>query len=275
MALQRGDLIAARQDFEQACAADPRNPYVWSSLAETYLRLNDHTRAIAAANEAEKVGVANSVAGHALAIFYFHYADDLLHHEKFTEAADLLTGVLQHHPGDAQLTLALGVARYGERRFEDAVATFLKVIQIDPALAQPYVFLGKMLDQAGQHLAEITKACGLWASRNPQNAEAQLVYAKALLANDPRDASAQALLQRSIALDPKDWESHYELGVLLARKHEYREAAAELTRSIGLDPKQPMPHYHLARAYDRLGQPEQAKAEREIHQRLTERATSQ
>ena len=43
----------------------------------------------------------------------------------------------------------------------------------------------------------------------------------------------------------------------------------ELTRSIELDRKQSMPHYHLARVYDRLGQPERAKAEREAHERLT------
>jgi Tfp pilus assembly protein PilF len=56
---------------------------------------------------------------------------------------------------------------------------------------------------------------------------------------------------------------------LLSNKHTYQEAATELERSIELDPKQPSPHYHLARVYDRLGQPDRAKAEREIHQRLT------
>jgi Flp pilus assembly protein TadD len=80
------------------------------------------------------------------------------------------------------------------------------------------------------------------------------------------------LLERSISLDSKDWESHYELGLLLSNKHDYQGAARELKRSIDLNPKEAMPHYHLARVYDRLGQPEQAKAEREIHQRLTTNA---
>jgi tetratricopeptide (TPR) repeat protein len=199
----------------------------------------------------------------------FHYAQVLLEQEQFTQAAEVVSSALDTHPADAQLTLTLGVARYGQRRFEDAVVEFLKVIQINPSIEQPYIFLGKMLDQAGPHLPEITKACETWASRDPQNAKAQLVLAKARLATDSHDSTAEGLLRRSITLNPNDWEAHYELGVLLANKHQFQQSAAELTRSIELDPKQPMPHYHLARVYDRLGQPERAKAEREMHERLT------
>jgi predicted Zn-dependent protease len=126
-----------------------------------------------------------------------------------------------------------------------------------------------LLDQAGPHLTQIAKDFEGLATREPQNAKAQLLLAKALLANDSRDPNADAILRRSIALDPNDWESHYELGILFSNRHAYREAATELERSIELDPKQPSPHYHLARVYDRLGQPDRAKAEREIHQRLT------
>lgn len=269
LALQHGQMTEAREDLEQASRLDPKNPYVWASLAETYLRLKEPEKASAAAETAEKSGSGNPVAAHALAIFYFHYAQSLLERGDFTQAAGVLQPALAKHPKDAQLMLALGVARYGQRRFEDAVVAFLNVIQIDRQIEQPYVFLGKMLDQAGSHLGEITKAYEAWASADPKNAEARLLWAKALLASDSRNERAEALLRRSIELNPNDWESHYELGVLLAGKRDYQAAAAELTRSIELDPKQPMPHYHLARVYDRLGQPERAKAEREIHEQLT------
>ena len=48
-----------------------------------------------------------------------------------------------------------------------------------------------------------------------------------------------------------------------------RTAASEFNRAIQLDPNQPTPHYHLARVYDRLGQPDRALTEREIHRKLT------
>lgn len=269
IALQHGQLSEARATLEEASRADPGNPYVWTSLAQTYLRLDEPKQAESAASKAEQLGGANPVVAHALGMFSFEYAQVLFHREDFTKAADILSAALQANPRNAQLTLALGVARYGQRRFDDAIVEFLKVIQIDPSIEQPYEFLGRVLDQAGPHLPEITADYEAWAKSNPQNAKAQLLLAEALLATDEHSQRAEELLRRSVALDGNNWESHYQLGVLLASKHEYEAAAAELTRSIALDPKQAMVHYHLARVYDRLGQPDRAKAEREIHQRLT------
>jgi len=203
----------------------------------------------------------------------FDYAQILLRREDFTQAADVISTALTAHGQDPQLTLALGVARYGQRRFDDAITAFLKVIALDPAVEQPYLFLGRTLEQAGEHLPQITKAYEEWAAREPGNAKAQLLLAKALLAQDHRSERAQALLQKSIALDDNDWESHYQLGTLLADKRDWTAAAKEFNRSIELDPKQPLPHYHLARVYDRLGQGERAEAERKIHQQLTTNGT--
>lgn len=269
LALQRGDLTEARTDFEQASKLDPDNAYVWSSLAETYARLHDDHQAMSAADRAEKLATGNPVVAHALTIFYFHYADTLLHQENFTQAADVLTTALARHPDDAQLTIALGVARYGQRRFDDAITLFLKTIKLAPDAEQPYVFLGKMLDQAGPHLPEITVDFENYATANPTSGEAQLLLAKALLASDPQSDRALDLLRKAVSLDANNWEAHFELGVLLESKHDYAAAATELATSTQLDPSQPMPHYHLARVYDRLGEPDRAKTEREIHERLT------
>jgi len=199
----------------------------------------------------------------------FDYAQALLRQEKFERAGEVLTTALQSSPDDAQLVLAIGVTRYGQRRFEDAISAFLKVIHIDPEVQQPYVFLGKMLDQAGDHLPEISEACQRWADKNPKSAVALLTLAKARLAGDSKDATAEGLLRRSLGIDDKNWEAHYELGVLLEGKRDWAGAAAEFKRSAELDAKQPMPHYHLARVYDRLGNGEGAKAERELHEKLT------
>jgi Flp pilus assembly protein TadD len=268
VALQHGEFTEARAAIEEASRAEPDNPYVWSSLAETYLRLEEPAKASVAAEKAEKFGGKNPVIRQVLGMFYFEFGQRLLQKQNFTQAADVLDRGLRTNANDPQLVLALGVARYGQRRFEDAAAAFLQVIQIDPGIEQPYVFLGKMLDQAGTHLEEISKDFEAWAASHPQNAQAQLLLAKARLANDPQDARAESLLRKSISLDGSNWESHYELGVLLGAKRNYRESAAELSRASELDPKQPMPHYHLARVYERLGEADRAKAEREIHQAL-------
>lgn len=269
VALQHNQLPEARSALEEASQLDPKNPYVWTSLAETYLRLSESDKAESSASQAAKLGAANPVVTRALGMFYFEYAQQLLRKEDFTHAADVLATALKSGPNNPQLVLALGVARYGQRRFEDAIQQFLRVIKIDPTIEQPYLFLGRVLDQVGRHLPEITQDYQDWAAKNPTNAKAQLLLARALLAADAHDPRAEDLLRHSITLDGNDWESHYELGVLLAAKHEYQTAATELTRSVELDPKQAMTHYHLARVYDRLGEPDRAKAEREIHEKLT------
>ncbi len=201
--------------------------------------------------------------------YAFDYVQALLRQQNFDQSAEVLTKALASHPDDPQLVLALGVARYGQRRFEDAITAFLAVIRIDPQVDQPYVFLGKMLDQAGDHLAAITAAYEQWSARNPRNAVALLLLAKARLASDAKDPTAEALLRKSLALNAGNWEAHYELGVLLEGKRNWAAAAVELQRSAELDAKQAMPHYHLARVYDRLGDGERAKAERELHENLS------
>jgi len=268
VALQHGQLTEARTALEEASHAEPNNPYVWSSLAETYLRLEEPAKASTAADKAERFAGKNPVIQQALGIFYFEFGQRLLQKQDFTQAAQVLGRGLRTNAKDPQLVLALGVARYGQRRFDDAAVAFLQVIQIDPRIEQPYTFLGKMLDQAGTHLEKITKVFETWEASNPQSAQAQLLLAKARLVNDPQDARAEALLRGSILLDASNWEAHYELGVLLAAKRNFREAAGELSRASEIDPKQPMPHYHLARVYDRLGESERAKTERELHQAL-------
>jgi len=200
--------------------------------------------------------------------FAFDYSEVLLRKQDFGNAAEVVSTALAAHPDDAQLVLTLGVARYGQRRFDDAMAAFLKVIRIDPEIEQPYLFLGKMLDQAGDHLPAITGAYQTWLARNPRNAAALLLLAKARLAADPKDATAEALLRKSIGIEGRNWEGHYELGVLLEGKRDWRGAAAELQRSAELNASQAMPHYHLARVYDRLGDGEKAKAERALHETL-------
>ena len=56
-----------------------------------------------------------------------------------------------------QLELAAGVAYYGLRRFPEAIEAFLRTIRLDPGIEQPYVFLGRMLDQAEDKLPQITE----------------------------------------------------------------------------------------------------------------------
>ena len=95
------------------------------------------------------------------------------------------------------------------------------------------------------HLDEITKQYEARAAREPKRSEAQLLLAKALLVVNSRDPKAEPLLRRAIALDPKNWEAHYQLGVMLSNRRDYPGAEKESSIAAELNPDEPTTHYQL------------------------------
>ena len=88
---------------------------------------------------------------------YFEAVQPLLQQQKFAEAIAILSKATERLKNSAQLELALGVAYYGMRRFDDAADAFLRTIAIAPEIDQPYLFLGRFLDQIPGRLPEVTK----------------------------------------------------------------------------------------------------------------------
>lgn len=200
--------------------------------------------------------------------YYFQAAHVRLLRQEFDGAVKILERGCKVFDKSAQLVLALGVAYYGQRRFPEAAGAFLRTIAIAPEVPQPYLFLSKMLDQITDRLPDIVPRFQSWASANPNDALAQFVYAKSLLAGGDQ-AKGEQLLRASIRLKSDQWESHYELGALLEKQRKFPEAAAELERSIVINADQADVHYHLSRVYDRMGEAEKAAEQRDIHKRLT------
>ena len=202
--------------------------------------------------------------------YYFEAAHARLLQQQFDAAVKILERGRRIFDKSAQIELALGVAYYGERRFADASGAFLRTIDLAPDVQQPYVFLSKMLDQTTDRLPQILARFETWAHANPRDPLAQFVYAKGLLANGGDSEKAEQLLRASIRLKGDQWESHYELGILLEQQRKFSDAAPELERSAAINPNEAGVRYHLARVYDRLGQSDKAAEQRAIHKRLTD-----
>ena len=102
-------------------------------------------------------------------------------------------------PSSAQLELALGVAYYGMRRFDDAAGAFLRTISIAPEIDRPYLFLGRFLDQIPGRLPEVTKQFINYETANPASPTGYLLHAKALnvQAGDPEAACRHCSRKRS------------------------------------------------------------------------------
>ena len=303
-AMAAGRVVEARADFEKLRELEPRNPRVWLALTEVYAMQKDSTQRRAAALRAAELAHAKTgwessaairnylgkvyladadfpraVAEYREAVrlnpyeeaFRFDLAQAFLGHEEFGEAADALEDARKVFDRSAQIELALGVAYYGQRRFPEAVNRFLRTIELAPEVSQPYVFLGRMLDQAGERLPEVERRFAEFEHANPNNYVAYLLRAKAMAVAGESSAEIDKLLRKSIALNGESWESHYELGVLLEMKRDYLQSAEELLRAAKLNPDVAATHYHLARVYDRLNRPGDAARERARHEQVTAR----
>jgi tetratricopeptide (TPR) repeat protein len=363
VALNKNDLVHAREFLERAAKVDPRSAVVWVALAQTYLKSGQKDMAVQAAGHAEQFGADIPPVQHALALFYTGTGDlaraaewerrfaatpgagaqaaanaatlsleagqpaeavkwaeaalrgadtpeahhtlgkayqaaerpdsalpelrrafergpaqevflsdfgqALLDHGDFAEALALLEKGHRQFPKNPQIALAYGVACYAQRRPEEAVGAFLEVIRLDPAVEQPYVFLGRILEHAGGRLPEVIAAYAAWEKKAPENYLPVFLHAKALAASSSPDTPGiETRLRRSIELNGAFWESHLELGALLSRQSKWPEAARELSRSIELNPGQTRAHYELARVYLRMGKPDLARAERAEYDRL-------
>lgn len=259
--LQGGDAEHAVETARAALTRQDR-PALHNLLGNAYDAGGDRPRALLELRKAVELAPASEE-------FAFDLAQTLLRAEDFAGAAALLEDSARRFPRSPQISLALGVAYYGLRRFSEATQAFLKTIERAPEVEQPYVFLAKMLDQAGPELPRIQARFEAFHQRQGSNYLSSFVLAKALLAAGTAPARVEALLRESIAHKADFWESRAELGDLLARRRDYAGAEAELRQAAQLNPSEATLHFRLARVYDRLQQPEKAEAERALHQKLT------
>ena len=298
--LHTREMKPANEAAERAAALAPANPAVEHALALFYSEAGDFKQAadwegrFAASGAADPQAPARAAnfLGHAYVAanqpedavrefrkavegdpkteaFVFDLGQLELQKGDFSAALATFDQGRRRFPASAQMQLAYGVAAYGQRRFTDAIDAYLEVTRIDPSIEQPYVFLARMLDQAGDRLPRIVAVYAAWEKAEPRNYLPACLYAKALGAAGSEPAKVEAELRRSIQLNDHYWQSHYQLGVLLAERREWPAAAVELARSVELNPKNAPAHFQLARVYDRLGKPDLAQAERAEHQRLT------
>ena len=193
----------------------------------------------------------------------------LLQRGDFAGAFSLFGEARTRFPKSAQIELAYGVAAYGQRKFHDAIVAFLQVTRLDPSIEQPYVFIGKILENAEGLMPEVLAAYAAWEKADPGNYLPWFLHAKALDASSGDAVKSEAELRRSIQINPNFWESHLELGIVLMQRQQWQEAATELSHAIALDAKKPVPHFQLARAYKQLGKQAEAQAELAEFKRLS------
>ena len=200
-----------------------------------------------------------------------------LQQRDFDEARAAFLVGRKYFDKSAAMEIGLGIAAHGQRRFQQAVDHFLRAATLAPEMEQAHAFLGRMLQHASARIEEVEERMRAFYTQHSDSHFGPFLYGQVLLSKlgTRRDSASisniESLLRESIERNGDFWESHYELGVLLEKKRDFRAAEQHLERAAELNPGSSKPHYRLARVYQRLGKSREAKRHRALHKRIAER----
>ena len=205
----------------------------------------------------------------------FDLGNGLIHAKRFTEAVRAFEGAAAKYPASAKLRVGLGVAFYSAGRYDDAVETLCKAVDLNPADPRSMSFLEKMYDVSPRLADEVTRRLARFARLYPKNAAANYYYAVSLWKRESgRESTAnlsevEGLLKSAVALDPKLYEAHRQLGMLYEEEGKLNETIAEYEAALAIRPDLATAQYRLAQVYLRTGQrakaDEHLKIYRELH----------
>lgn len=203
---------------------------------------------------------------------YFEWGSELLLHRAIWQAKDVFTAGARRYPKSARMLTALGAALFACSLYDDAAQRLCEAADMNPALEEPYIFLGKAEIASPNPLRCSEEKLADFAKRHPENPLASYYDAMAIWKQNGRDPQVlqrvESLLNRAVALDSKCSEAYLQLGNLNLSRHDNATAIANYAKAIEANPQLAEAHYRLGMAYDRAGDRDKAKREFQIHEEL-------
>jgi predicted Zn-dependent protease len=205
----------------------------------------------------------------------FDWGNELLLHDTIAPAVEVFQRGVTLYPNSSRMYIGLGIADYSRNLYDGAIEALCHASDLSPSDPRPYLFLGKMYNVSGKKGDELTQHLKRFTETNPDNALAYYYYALSLWKGtrggdqgvaDP--AQVEALLRKSISLDPGLADAHLQLGALLHDQHRDQEAIPEFQAAIRIKPGDPDAHYRLAQAYLRAGDKDRSAEELKLYDKL-------
>jgi Flp pilus assembly protein TadD len=152
----------------------------------------------------------------------------------------------------------LGLLLTDMGRTDEALAHYLKVLEINPNDIETHNNLGVFLEKMGrpdEALAHYRKALEI----NPNHAEAHNNLG-VLLEKMGRPGEASAHYRKAMEINPNSAEAHYNLGILLAKMGRTDEALAHYRETLEINPNHTGAHNNLGVLLEKMGRTDEAMA---------------
>lgn len=177
-----------------------------------------------------------------------------------SSAEQILLGLLDRSPNDAEAAYMLGRMYYMDNRAEYALGQFQRVVRVDPKHYKAWDNLGlcyQALGQTDTAIRHFLTAIKLVDTAHP---DYDWPYANLseLLLEENRDQEAYQAAMQAAKRNPGSARNFFLGGKALLRLNREQDAAKWLERSIALDSAYPEPLYVLGQLYMKTGEKEKA-----------------
>lgn len=208
-----------------------------------------------------------------LAAFQTNFYNDglkALDAKQYQAAADDFTKALQADPKDFTAHFNLAFAYSMLNRDTDAIAEYLKTLELKAGLYQADLNLGVLLLRNKQP-AEAIPHLASAVSQKPKEFRPNFYLAEALRAEGSQPKAEEAY-KTALEIDPRSAGAELGLGETLAKEDRLADAAPHFKKAAELDPKYRDALLELAALYEKQKQPNEAI---EIYQQFPENAGAQ
>jgi predicted Zn-dependent protease len=202
------------------------------------------------ADPKDKIGISNTL----------HEGMIAVEDGRYVEAIPMLQHVLQDSPSIPAAQMQLGVALARVKRYPEAIVALRKSLELQSDSVPAQYELGLALYETGAW-QESVPYFEFVAEKRPKFPDAQYSLAS-VYARVKRVPEAVELLQQVIQLNPDHFRANLLLGRILFLQGNPQGALDNLKKAIQVQPDSREAHSFLADAYEQLGDPVNAAAER-------------
>lgn len=222
----KGKYKAAQDYFQQAAAANPKDPHAWSGLGGCYIGLNQPDRAIEALNRAI-AAAPDDAAGHYKLAMYFKEL------KQYGQQAAALSQAIRIAPGNMRARMELADAYEHLDQTEAQIEIYKQILDIHPDHVPAMQRLGRSLGNIGRYdkaLDMLHRASAL----APDNAE---IYYDMGTIYHSRNLPSEELKSyvRAIRTDPRMAPAHFSIALLFLRQGNRKLALQEYAILKDLD----------------------------------------
>jgi predicted O-linked N-acetylglucosamine transferase (SPINDLY family) len=178
------------------------------------------------------------------------------HYGCYEEAEKKYKEILQWDENRADVLLNLGTLYYTTNRYQQALDTLLKCLELEPSKPIHHYSIGLVLEKVGAVIQSV-QAYEEAITLDPEWIDAYNNLGNIFL-KAGKIEQAEANYRKAIAANPNHFGSHLNLGNVLMERHQIDEAVETYEKALQLKPRDPDILHNLGVALDAKNDPAQA-----------------